>query len=322
MLAVSVIIATRNRADALEMISLPSLAKQDFKDFEVIIWDASNDDKSKIVVEKYIQSHPDMVIRYFKAPRVGSASQRNDAVKVANGDIIFFIDDDSELSTDAIKVVVKTLDNTEYSGCEVPVQGLKEKLKRSKLSFYTYAIASLIFRLGGGSNRRYFRLSGYATHENSFMKKIFKPKWEDPEWLVGCSMAYKKEVFREHKFDEELQRFGGYALGEDSDFSYSLHVSGYKLCLCKEGYVIHHHYESGRAKPAYMYAMVIYNYHLIWKKYIYPRNKLSIFPRIWAVFGYLIVFLFKSIFSWDVNPIKGWYLGVKSIFLYKHDKNT
>ena len=40
---ISVIIATKNRADALEKISLPSLAKQDFKDFEVIIWDASYD---------------------------------------------------------------------------------------------------------------------------------------------------------------------------------------------------------------------------------------------------------------------------------------
>jgi len=84
-LKISVIIATRNRADALEKISLPSLAKQDFKDFEVIIWDASDDDKSKIVVENFIQSHPDMIVRYFKAPRVGSASQRNDAVKVARG---------------------------------------------------------------------------------------------------------------------------------------------------------------------------------------------------------------------------------------------
>jgi len=45
---ISVVIATRNRSDALETISLPSLAKQDFKDFEVIIWDGSDDDKSKV----------------------------------------------------------------------------------------------------------------------------------------------------------------------------------------------------------------------------------------------------------------------------------
>lgn len=311
---VSVVIATRNRSEALKTISLPSLAKQNFKDFEIIIWDASDDDKSKVVVENFIQSHPDMEIRYFKAPRIGLPSQRNDAVKVAKGEIIYFIDDDCELSVDVIEVVFKTLHNTIYSGCEVPIQGLKEKLKRSKLNSYVYAIVSIIFRLMGGSNRRYFRLSGYNTYENNFMRKRFKPKSEDPEWLMGCSMAYKREVFKDHSFDEQLQRFGGYALGEDSSFSYSLHVSGYKLHMCKEGYVIHHHYESGRAQPANMYAMIIYNYHLIWKKYIYSKHKLSIFLRIWAIFGYLVVYLFKSIFSWNINPIKGWFWGVKAIF--------
>lgn len=314
MCIISVVIATRNRSEALETISLPSLAKQSFKDFEVIIWDASDDDKSKVVVKNFIKSHPDMVVRYFKAPRTGLPSQRNDAVKVAKGEIIYFIDDDSELSVDAIEIVFKTLHNTIYSGCEVPIKGLKEKLKRSKLNFYAYVIASIVFRLMGGSNRRYFRLSGYNTHENNFMRKRFKPKSEDPEWLMGCSMAYKREVFKDHSFDEQLQRFGGYALGEDSSFSYSLHVSGYKLHMCKEGYVIHHHYESGRAQPANMYAMIIYNYHLIWKKYIYSKHKLSIFLRIWAIFGYLVVYLFKSIFSWNINPIKGWFWGVKAIF--------
>jgi len=38
---ISVIIATRNRAEALERISLLALAKQTFKDFELMVWDAS-----------------------------------------------------------------------------------------------------------------------------------------------------------------------------------------------------------------------------------------------------------------------------------------
>ena len=113
---ISVVIATRNRADALEQISLPSLAKQDFKDFEVIIWDASDDDKSKIVVENFIQSHPGIIVRYFKAPRVGLASQRNDVVKVARGDIIFFIDDDSEVSSDGLSALNETFKDKDVCG--------------------------------------------------------------------------------------------------------------------------------------------------------------------------------------------------------------
>ncbi|MGC8533888.1 MAG: glycosyltransferase family 2 protein, partial [Candidatus Parvarchaeum sp.] len=118
---ISVIIATRNRADALETISLPSLLKQDFKDFEVIIWDASDDDKSKNVVEKFIQSYPDMIIRYFKAPRAGLASQRNDAVKMAKGDIIFFIDDDSKVSKDGLTAIYEAFQcNKDIIGVTLP----------------------------------------------------------------------------------------------------------------------------------------------------------------------------------------------------------
>ena len=311
---VSIIIATRNRADALEQISLPSLAKQDFKDFEVIIWDASDDDKSKIVVENFIQSHPDMIVRYFKASRVGSASQRNDAVKVARGDIIFFIDDDSEVSMNGLQVIFETLEKKDYYGCQLEIHELEGNIKRSRFSLYIYAILSMIFRIVGGSNRRYVRLSGYGTHENKIAQKLFGNKSKDPEWLKGGAMAYKREVFKEHSFDERLQKFGGYALGEDLMFSYSIYLSGYKLTYGKGAYVIHHHVNTGRIGSVYMYASWIYNFHLIWKTIIFPRHKFSIIVRWWAIFGYLIVFTGESLSKRSFIPLKGWWIGVKTIF--------
>ena len=313
---ISVIIATRNRADALETISLPSLVKQDFKDFEVIIWDASNDDKSKIVVEKYIQSHPDMVIRYFKAPRVGSASQRNDAVKVAKGEIVFFIDDDCEVLSNSLGVVYNTLNNSQYCGCQLVIKELESNSKRSRLNFYTYAVTSIIFRLVGGSSRRYVRLSGYGTHESDLFRKISLKKFKvrDPEWIKGGAMAFIKEIFKDHSFNERLQRFGGYALGEDLMFSYSAYLSGCKLTYGKNTYVIHHHASSGRMPSVYVYASWIYNFHLIWKTLIFPRHKMSVIVRWWAVFGYLIVFFAESLSKRNFTPLKGWWIGFKAIF--------
>jgi glycosyltransferase involved in cell wall biosynthesis len=222
MIRISVIIATRNRAEALKMISLPSLTNQTFKDFEVIVWDASDDDSSKKVVEEFKREHLGMDVKYFKAPRKGLSSQRNDAVKVAKGEIIYFIDDDSELSKNALEVVYKTLKDSKYIGCEIPVKGVnssvKNKNRKNLLKSALYAVASLIFRLNGGSTKRYFRLSGYNTHISSYFPKSMRDKSGYTEWLVGCSSAYKKEAFEEHSFDEDLQKFGGYALGEDSSF--------------------------------------------------------------------------------------------------------
>ena len=48
---ISVIIATLNRAKALKELSLRSLLKQTYRDFEVIVWDASDWDDSRVLCE-------------------------------------------------------------------------------------------------------------------------------------------------------------------------------------------------------------------------------------------------------------------------------
>ncbi len=63
---ISVIIPTRNRFEALKTISLPSLAKQDFKDFEIIVWDASDDDSSKKVIEEFKEKHLNMDLKHHE----------------------------------------------------------------------------------------------------------------------------------------------------------------------------------------------------------------------------------------------------------------
>ena len=127
---ISVIIATRNRAKALEAISLPSLAEQTYNDFEVIIWDASDDDSTKRVVEKYKSQHPWIDVRYFRAPRKGLASQRNDAVKVVRGNIVLFIDDDSEVSPNGLNAVIEAFLNPTVKGV-----GLRVFLPKSCLLY-------------------------------------------------------------------------------------------------------------------------------------------------------------------------------------------
>ena len=306
MIKISVIIATRNRADALETISLPSLVKQDFKDFEVIIWDASNDDKSKIVVEKYIQSHPDMVIRYFKAPRVGSASQRNDAVKVAKGEIVFFIDDDSEVSPDGISTLIEVFEDKSVFGAGLPLKnsGNKQILPFRKLLSRLY---DLIFRLPHGSKKRKVMLSGW---------NIWPSNNDNPgkaEWLSGCSMGFRKTVFDKISFNEELQKFGGYALGEDVEFSHRLFRNKIKIVISQKGYIIHREAKDGRLENERIFAAQIYNHFIIWRTAIFPYNKLSIFVYLWSLFGELLRNYINGVFKSNKKRIKGTSMGIKAI---------
>ena len=82
---ITVIIATKNRADALDKICFPSLLTQTIRNFEVIIWDASTDRATESVCSDYRHRFEEIGVpcRYYQAPRSGLAAQRNDAVKRA-----------------------------------------------------------------------------------------------------------------------------------------------------------------------------------------------------------------------------------------------
>jgi GT2 family glycosyltransferase len=104
------------------------------------------------------------------------------------------------------------------------------------------AIKKIFYRpfFGRDAMRREIR---YST--NNAMPMMDAPGTAD--WLSGCCMAYRASVFGELQFDERLQRFGGYAMGEDVDFSHRVALKfGEPLLVVPEGHVVHHNSSGGR----------------------------------------------------------------------------
>jgi len=317
-LKISVIIATRNRADALEKISLPSLAKQDFKDFEVIIWDASDDNKSKIVVENFIQSHPDMIVRYFKAPRVGLPSQRNDAVKVALGDIIFFIDDDSKVSSDGIRAIYDAFEeNKDIVGASLPSsqeQYLVDKNNEPKNLEYVVLRTFSKLLLFDDVIRKKVKIH---------FLKIFRIDYKESPYvknLPGRNMAFKKEVFLDHHFEEKLEKFGGYAAYEDTQFTRRLYEEKKKLFITKKGDLLHLPAKGGRPENKNFIAISIYNRFIVWKTAIYPFKKPSILSFTIKISGRIVLLYFIYL----LHPKKKKYIkeglkiGIKEILNFRY----
>ncbi len=67
--------------------TLEGLKKQTFKDFEIIVADASSTDNTRKIAEAYAK----VVVHHKK----GAAGGRNEGAKVAKGDIIVFVDADT-----------------------------------------------------------------------------------------------------------------------------------------------------------------------------------------------------------------------------------
>ena len=255
---ISVIIATKNRDEALRDISLPSLLAQDTIDFEVIVWDASDNDRSEKVAGDYASrfGKKGVLFRYYKAPRVGSASQRNDAVSEARGDFVFFIDDDCEVSSDGLTCLEKCFTNNPAcmgAGLRL-MDGSNEKGSQPSLQDQLKETLYTVFAY----------VKKRKVHPSGSNKGISAPPGP-AEWLSGGAMAFRGEIFHSMKFNEKLQTFGGYAMSEDVEFSHRvfLHFST-PLLVHSVGYVIHHEAPQARDRTdEKRIAMFFYNRYLV-----------------------------------------------------------
>lgn len=331
---ISVIIATRNRARALKEFSLPSLASQDFSDFEVIVWDASDNDDSKIVVEEFSKKNEGIDMKYFKAPRKGLTCQRNDAVAYAKGDIILFIDDDISLSPNSLKEIDRFYcEDTEnlLGGLEGEIFEPNRKTGIRRIFRKIDYVFRAIFLLSRTSERyKKVLLSGWAVG--------FPPNFKYPEnsmkdghdfcyveWLSGVCMSYRRKIFSEYglRFDEDLAKLGGYSFMEDVDFSYRVHRLGFKLVRTNTFQAIHYRDEAGRMNWENLQRQRVFNHFLVWYKNI-DKSILSILAFVWSEIGLFLHTVLRtikrSIKNKDFSVLKGHLDGYKYIIRYLRNK--
>lgn len=91
----SMIIGTLNREKAIKYC-LKSLLEQNYENYEIIIIDQSDNDKT----EKYVKNLSEKRIKYMHVDYKGLSRARNDALKLASGDYFCLIDDDAYYDSD------------------------------------------------------------------------------------------------------------------------------------------------------------------------------------------------------------------------------
>src|ERR1700730_9477794 len=107
-LSVSLLIATKNRADELGL-AVRSVLQQSVLPAEIIILDQSPTDRGREVAQSVFASAPSdaaqgIALRYLRDPSVpGTAAARNRLLDLATGEVVLFIEDDSYLEPDFIE---------------------------------------------------------------------------------------------------------------------------------------------------------------------------------------------------------------------------
>jgi len=221
----------------------------------------------------------------------GLTYQRNVGVINASCDLILFSDDDVVFHQDYFKEAIKVIENdtnNEIGGLTGNLENFGFRMSRLSKAF-----------------RKIFYLpleSGGNILKSGFANPIDYTTQVSGEicWVNGCNMFFRKEVFENFLFDENLKRY----CIEDLDFS--IRVSrNYKLYYCRDARYSHFPSSFSRIGVREKYLMLIRNHHYLYNKNFKPYSKSGI-PHYLSLFGIVFQALFlQRIFQGFLGAFQG-----------------
>lgn len=212
---VSVIIASYNGERYLEDC-LGSLTKSTYQNVEILIVDDGSKDNSRKIFNKYAKlSNKIKIITNEK--NIGLSKSRDRAINISRGQVILFLDNDTEINRDSVDNLVKVLYSSPKLGA---VQALLIDFEKRNL-----------VQVGG------IKLIPYTGWG------IILDQWKDKKKYypnknvigLGAALAVKRDVVMKIRgFDKELFHYT-----DDLDFSYRIWLAGYKIAIVSDAIVYH-----------------------------------------------------------------------------------
>ena len=234
-------------------------------DIEVIVVDNnSSDDSCPFIKERY----PRVVLIENKDNK-GFSKANNQAVAVAKGEYILFLNPDTVMPEDFISKTLAYMDTNPEAGALGPrlIDGKGQFAPDAKKSFPSLSVA--IFKTTGinkiFSRSAYFN-KYYAVH-------IGERETAEVEVLSGCCMLIRKKAMDEAggPFDEDY-----FMYCEDVDLSYRITKAGYKNIYFPEVDLIHYKGESTR-KMTLSYVRIFNEALVTFVKKHYSKNDARLF---------------------------------------------
>lgn len=319
---ISILIPSKeDRIEIIRNILLPSLEKQTYRNFEVIFVYFGDIPKLREIVNKTLIKNK---VKIIKANKLSAVSQRNQGIRYCQGEIIFFSDDDIEFFPKCMEFVKNEFtQNTKMWGLGLDPFNYTPKdnvicVVKDLLKF----IYNQIFMLGF-----------YNYFDLKRKRKVLPSGWNisgrgegEAEWLSGCSMAFRKEIFEKYsfKFNEKLEKFGGWTYTEDVELSHKIwrwlkrNKKGNLFLYSKKKFVIHHEAKGKRLSVKNKYAAYIYNRFIVVKESISNYTYYRMFPYLtffWSLIGFIPILLFKIVFKekQKIEALKGIISGIKEV---------
>lgn len=278
----SVIVSTKNRVNEVIRFTKSLFNQIELPD-ELIFVDSSNVPikSNKKFIDFLAEWQGKIDIRHVHS-EVGLTKQRNVGIKKVTGDIIYFFDDDTILKADYLQIMNKTFnENPDYMGGMGAIIGMPEQSFKGMI----VNLFRRFFLLQHDYSNGKFQISGFPRHPYGINKFM------EVDVLGGCGMIYRKEIFKEFKFDENLT---GYSYMEDADLSRRVSYRN-KLFYNPKAKLEHRRALGGRGNIRNKRKMYMVSHRYLFFKNFYIKNKLYIISHWWSIVGLIVnSFIFES----------------------------
>lgn len=276
----SIIIPTFDRQSDLRR-ALFSLSVGNVLPDEVIVVEQGDLGKTQEVINDFAELP--IKLHYFDQRSLTGA--RNLGVTKSSGHLISFIDDDVTVDPSYIKNIVQFFhehkDVMGVTGRDILAP------KRNLFTLLRKVIGVLLWR-SSLSRRNRILLSGYNA------RAAYGDEEVPVEWLSGCSMTYRRDVFDSGlEFDTRLTRWG---YGEDASFSFLVNKQfPNSLQYIPTAIYEHHQSPASRlAKQPVIRMEVIYHY-IFWRENILNRRPvIARIAYLWFCIGRIALNMVRS----------------------------
>lgn len=218
MTRVSVIIPTFNRLRDLHIV-LDALARQSFRDFEVLLVDnGSTDGTEDAMSARAAKVDGPFLLRYFRISPSGPAGARNVGIAEAAGELLCFVDSDVALAPDWLVLTVAALD------ADPTLCAVGGKVIYANDSSYLNAYGGCLSRIG----------LAWDACEGAPVDSVTEPA--ERLWMNCSAMLVRGAAVRAvGGFDDRF--FYGF---EDSDLGWRLSIAGGVQRVLPNAQVMHH----------------------------------------------------------------------------------
>lgn len=205
----TVVICTRNRnKSVLELLSSLNVESSKHEMLFLVVENSESEQQFVELQQEILNLNFKNHIQIIKSAP-GLATSRNLALNQIDDGIVHFLDDDVVVPTSYFDEACDFFGTNQMAVGVAPYIRVSSDIENSLKNRIRNTLIKLLKKQGK------FTKSGRA---HWLVSKRVRPV----DWLPGCCMSYRMEAIKDLDFSEELQNgpLGGYALGEDFDFSH------------------------------------------------------------------------------------------------------